>query len=122
MIEKLKKDWNNYKVGILAAIIFVAVATLLFGGVCYFKRITGIPCPGCGLTRSFLLILQGKFSQAWELHPFAYGWIVFAIIFLVDRYVLRGKEVLWKIALIVLCMGMLVLYCYRLLTGGLVGL
>lgn len=122
MFEKLKEDWKSYRVGLLIALVVVIAATLLGKGICYFKNITGIPCPGCGMTRSFLLILQGKFTEAWKIHPFAYGWIVFAIIFFVDRYVLRKKEVFWKVAFILLCAGMLVFYVYRLFTGGLAGI
>ncbi len=122
MLERIKNDWKNYKVGLLIALVVVVVATVLGRGICYFKNLTGIPCPGCGMTRSFLLILQGRFAQAWEMHPFAYGWIVFAVIFFVDRYVLRKREVLWRVALIFLCGGMLLFYVYRLFTGGLTGI
>ncbi len=119
MLEKLKEDWKNNRVALLIVLAVVVVATVFGKGVCYFRNITGIPCPGCGMTRSFLYILQGEFAKAWQMHPFAYGWIVLAVIFFVDRYVIRGKEVLWHVALIVLCAGMLVFYVYRLFTGGL---
>lgn len=119
MLEKLRQDWKNNRVALLIVLAVVVVATLLGKGVCYFRNITGIPCPGCGMTRSFLYILQGEFAKAWHMHPFAYGWIVLAVIFFVDRYVIRKKEVLWHVALIVLCVGMLVFYVYRLLTGSL---
>lgn len=122
MIEKLKKDWENLKTGIIIVGILLLAATISGRGICYFRQMLGIPCPGCGLTRSFLLILQGSFAEAWQLHPFAYGWIAFGIVLFVDRYVLRGKELLWKLALIVQCAGMLGLYLYRLFTGGLAGI
>lgn len=32
--------------------------------VCPLRTLTGIPCPGCGLTRSFLAIAQGNFGEA----------------------------------------------------------
>lgn len=122
MLDKLREDWKNNRVGLLIVLVVVLAATLLGKGICYFKNITGIPCPGCGMTRSFLYILKGEFGQAWNLQPFAYGWIVFAVIFFVDRYVLRKKETLWRVALILLCCGMLVFYVYRLFTGGLSGI
>lgn len=122
MFERLKKDWKDYRVGLLIALAVVIIATALGRGVCIFKNALGIPCAGCGLTRSFLLILQGEFGQAWELHPFAYGWILFLTVFFIDRYVLRKKEVLWKVALVLLCGGMLVFYIYRLCMGSLAGI
>jgi hypothetical protein len=39
---------------------------------CAFRRITGRPCFGCGMTRAFCAISHGEFSRAFRLHPFAY--------------------------------------------------
>jgi len=38
--------------------------------VCLFKRVTGIPCPSCGSTRSVLSILKGDFAAALFWNPF----------------------------------------------------
>ncbi|WP_299042334.1 DUF2752 domain-containing protein [uncultured Thermosynechococcus sp.] len=38
--------------------------------LCPFRAITGIPCPGCGLTRSFLAIARGDFENALRMHLF----------------------------------------------------
>lgn len=43
---------------------------------CPFKALTGIPCPSCGLTRSFLAIAQGNFAQAIDDHLF--GLLIFS--------------------------------------------
>ncbi len=40
--------------------------------ICIFRRATGIPCPGCGLTRGFAALAKGHFGQAFEFHPFVY--------------------------------------------------
>lgn len=39
-------------------------------GVCLIKRVTGIPCPSCGTTRSVLSILHGDFYGALLWNPF----------------------------------------------------
>jgi hypothetical protein len=39
-------------------------------GVCLFKRITTIPCPSCGITRSILCLLNGDFTGALYWNPF----------------------------------------------------
>ncbi len=36
---------------------------------CWFRQRFSIPCPTCGMTRSFLLTLQGQFNQAVQLNP-----------------------------------------------------
>ena len=38
---------------------------------CPIKLATGLPCPGCGLTRGGIAALNGDFSKAVELHPFS---------------------------------------------------
>jgi len=38
---------------------------------CPFRWVTGLPCPGCGMTRAFLSLLQGQWSIALHYHLFA---------------------------------------------------
>ena len=39
------------------------------GGLCIFKRVTGIECPGCGLSRGFVQIEHGNVVEAIKLNP-----------------------------------------------------
>ena len=48
---------------------------------CLIKKITGIPCPSCGSTRSVLEILQGNFSTAFYLNPLGYLILCIAVLF-----------------------------------------
>ncbi|MFO0941652.1 MAG: DUF2752 domain-containing protein [Pirellulales bacterium] len=36
---------------------------------CATYRMFGVNCPGCGLTRSFVAISDGRVSDAWQLNP-----------------------------------------------------
>ncbi len=38
--------------------------------VCPIKHFTGIPCPTCGMTRSFMAIAHGDLGQAFAFHLF----------------------------------------------------
>jgi hypothetical protein len=40
--------------------------------VCPFRLATGLPCPGCGLTRSWVYIAHGDFGDAVRANPFGY--------------------------------------------------
>lgn len=37
--------------------------------LCLFYHLTGLPCPGCGLTRSFVSLGHGHFAEALHWHP-----------------------------------------------------
>ena len=38
---------------------------------CVVRAVTGIPCPGCGMTRAFLLLSQLRLDDAMEANPLA---------------------------------------------------
>lgn len=78
-------------IGLLCAVVLVAAACLQLHGsdhvrlpggshplpdVCTYRRWTGKPCPGCGLTRSFIAMAHGDWKRAWQFHPF--GALLFA--------------------------------------------
>ena len=39
---------------------------------CWFKRLTGMECPGCGLTRSVICLVHGNYLEAWHFNPGGY--------------------------------------------------
>jgi hypothetical protein len=53
---------------------------------CLFYKITGIPCPSCGSTRSVLAILHGDFAQAWQFNPF--GFLIVGLMIVVPLWIL----------------------------------
>lgn len=75
---------------VICAAVVVAAATMtptdtvvsVFGYeipiLCGFRRLTGIPCPGCGLTRSFVYLAHGHPIDAFRMNVF--GPFVFAFV------------------------------------------
>lgn len=97
---------------------------------CLFQRLTGFDCPGCGLTRAFLLIPRGRWALAFDLNPAAfliYLLFLFLIVKIilqrihvrfVDRRVAKGVECgLWALALVVL-LGQWMGRIYVVVTGN----
>src|SRR5437764_964703 len=61
--------------------LFLAIVTPPHGTgttVCWIKAATGLPCPGCGLTRSMSCALHGMLAESWEYHPF--GMFIFLVL------------------------------------------
>jgi hypothetical protein len=44
---------------------------------CMNKQLFGIECPGCGMQRSFLLLMKGHFVDAFFMFPAIYTTILF---------------------------------------------
>lgn len=64
-------------IGLLSTLVVARLLPLpqngTIGGLpslCIFKNITGLPCPGCGLTRSVVYSAHGQWQQAIAYHPF----------------------------------------------------
>ncbi len=74
------------------------VSLSLEPGVCLFKRVTGIPCPSCGSTRSVLSFLKGDVVDAILWNPFG---ILLILILLVSPFwiiydVISRKDTLYR--------------------------
>ena len=50
--------------GVAATVFFFNPATHRFFPVCQFHRLTGLDCPGCGMTRALYALLHGDLTTA----------------------------------------------------------
>ncbi|MFO7905406.1 MAG: DUF2752 domain-containing protein [Planctomycetota bacterium] len=48
-------------------------------GTCVFRKATGRPCPGCGLTRSFISAAHGRIRDAWHYNPAGFFFLVVVV-------------------------------------------
>jgi hypothetical protein len=77
--------WLAICVGIVALSLLLSPSTeavSLFGfdvpTLCTFRRLTGMGCPGCGLTRSFVFLAHGQLAEAFRLNPL--GPVLFGVV------------------------------------------
>lgn len=117
----LKKD---IKVGgpVLLVIIFlIIVSEIIMGKICPVRMILGIPCPGCGVTRAFVLVLKGYFYEATVMHPIWILLVILAVAFMIARYFVEDEEqsqklikILKKCFLAVIAFS-IIFYVYRMI-------
>lgn len=65
---------NRWIIALLATLIVVQVvltATGITAWQCPLRSTLGVPCPGCGLTRAMVMLAQGHWKAAIDLHAFA---------------------------------------------------
>ena len=90
-LDILKNDIKNYWIGILLAIIYLIIASLLFHNVCPSKLILGLPCPGCGLTRACLHIITLDIKEAIRINASSFLWFLLILEAIIQRYLFRRR-------------------------------
>ena len=73
--------------------------------VCMFHNLTGLDCPGCGMTRAAHALLHGRLYQAFRFNPFIYAMPFFGYFLLseLSPHLFLGRRLpqlrvkLWKL-------------------------
>ena len=105
------------EVGGIAAVVIVAAGVLAALGIgCPIKFITGISCPGCGMTRAWLEALRLDFDAALAYHPLFWT-VPIVLVCAVARDVVRETAARRALlAVMVACLvAFLVLWAWRML-------
>lgn len=88
-LKLIKQDIINYYKGIILAILSLFLLNSIFHEVCLGKIFFGIPCPACGITRAFFLLLQGKWKESIQMHPLLLPLLLFCFYLGFIKYFLK---------------------------------
>ncbi len=91
VLGRIRKDVREYWKFGAAIAVYDGLATLLFGAFCPSVIVAGLPCPGCGMTRSVFCFATGQFAKGWELNPLGILWLLLALYFCAMRYGMGKK-------------------------------
>lgn len=88
------------KIGVAVLCLIFLIGYLVIGDYfqvflfCPIKKMTGLYCPGCGITRMSLSILKGEFYQAFRYNPLIFVLLPFFFFYFVDSVLstLRQKK------------------------------
>ena len=58
-----------FRLGMLALCCITLLLVVRQGWGCPFRNLTGIPCPGCGMTRAWFAFLRLDILTAFHYHP-----------------------------------------------------
>lgn len=82
----------------LLGVYFAIAYTLMhyFEITCVFLKLFDVPCPGCGMTRAFLSLLNWDFTQAVKYNatvlfmPYIFLYIIFDFKHKIHKFILSG--------------------------------
>lgn len=90
-MRRIGDDIRHNSIALLLIVCYMALAQCFFGTVCPGRILVGQPCPACGLTRAGILLLSGRFADAWRMNPAIYVWAPLLMYLCIGRYVLGRK-------------------------------
>lgn len=80
------------KLVFLALCALILAAVYVFRFPCPIKAVTGIPCPGCGMTHAYLRLLRLDIAGAFSENPLFWVLPLAMILLLKDGAVFKNKR------------------------------
>ena len=114
MKQLISNLWLKYRleIGAIAIVAVLYFSFFIAGITCPLKFVTGISCPGCGMSRAVMNAVKGDFSAAFSYHPM---WITLPIIaFFLIFFRIKKMVTESNIVLGVFVTLMVLVYIYRL--------
>lgn len=100
----------------LAALTGFVLLRLFLRAQCPILFLTGIPCPGCGMTRACLAVLRGDFPAAFAYHGMVWSLPLLLLFFLCDGHLFRQKRIN-ALMLFLIGIGFLANWIVKLIAG-----
>lgn len=103
---------------ILSILLLLLLNSRYSGSICLIRGSLGVPCPGCGFTRSIKALLSGDISSSLGYHPLAIPILMFIVLYMISikslmvRKFLERKSVQYTALSIVLAVFILRLALY----------
>lgn len=114
--ERLKNVLRTISVIIvLAGIYYIAVSVMDRGIPCVFRLVTGLECPGCGMTRALRAAAQGDLAGAFRYNVLSVTLLPVFGLYLAGRtvrYVRTGRGDFHpaEIVFLLVCVGICAVY------------
>ncbi len=107
--------------GIIIYVLFFTTTDI--GIPCIFHLITGMQCPGCGMTHALSSVVQGNFTEAFQYNALSLTICPIIIIYLLMkafRYIRTGQEEFSLVEILFLIVNFVICVWYFLLRNNLI--
>lgn len=112
--NRFLRFWSAYKESILllCAVGLYVLGMYLLHIPCPIKLLTGVSCPGCGMTRAYASLLRLDFSAAFAYHPL---WPLIPILLvLLPIFHRKNFRLAFNLTIWGFVIAMIALYLYRI--------
>lgn len=104
---------------IFLIIVVILMAILLIHGkiaiACVFYEITGLYCPGCGITRSILSLIDGDIYQAFRYNPIIFIDIPLIMITSIIDFIYKDNKKVKKVTNVIYIMLLIITLVFGVL-------
>lgn len=114
IVDRIRQDIKNLWSVAVAVAIYAVLVNLIFHAFCPMVIVTGLPCPGCGMTRSLFFLATGRVGQSLWIHPMGVPIAALVFYFLWNRYVLGRNAKGMKVLVIAAIVLLVILYIWRM--------
>lgn len=112
---KKLREIRDLKVKIIITVSYFLILAVLyhFHATCIFRRFLSFPCPGCGMTKAWLAVLQFDFAAAFNHHFMFWSMPILYLYFLFDGRFLKNAK-LNKAVFILIAVGFLFEWIFKI--------
>ncbi len=112
---RIRSLYRKHRAPVSALLAAALIAALYSRIGCPLRYLTGIPCPGCGMTRAALALLRLDFADAFSWHPMIFAIVPYALV--TGILLLTKKTSLHRLlpSAIVLAGCMVIVYVIRMI-------
>lgn len=114
IVDRIRQDIKNLWPVAAVVAVYTVLVNLIFHAFCPMVIVTGLPCPGCGMTRSLFFLATGRVGQSLWIHPMGVPIAALVFYFLWNRYVLGRNAKGMKVLVIVAIVLLVILYIWRM--------
>ena len=114
ILGRIGRDVKNFWPAALGLFIYIIISNVLFDAFCPMLAVTGIPCPGCGMSRAIVYLITGHPAKSLDMHPLAPLSLILLLYIGWNRYIISRKAKELPVLIGIGVVLLLVCYVFRM--------